>query len=159
MITEYITENDILGRPYDPSQLLEKDARHEIDYMFSEYDGESLKSHLVDLANFPMKCFRKVLLELIEVSVIGLIEKLRSEGVTKESFGTVNHITSLIKIVPIEHERNVLGEALVQLVKETPTPEILTKEISERWLERSKPEKEQEPPNVGKKGSQNEQSK
>ncbi len=106
-----------------------------------------------------MKCFRKVLLELIEVSVIGLIEKLRSEGVTKESFGTVNHITSLIKIVPIEHERNVLGEALVQLVKETPTPEILTKEISERWLERSKPEKEQEPPNVGKKGVQDEQSK
>lgn len=51
-------------------------------------------------------------------------------------------------------------EELEQIAKALgTTPEFLRKEISERWLERSKPEKEQEPPNVGKKGSQNEQSK
>ena len=122
MITEYITEHDILGRPYDPRQVIEREVRDHIEDLFSEYDGESLKSDLVDLANLPMMFLREVLLELIEVSVIGLFEKVRSdgmtEGMTKENFDTVKHISSLIKMMPIEHERNVLSEAFIYLVKE-----------------------------------------
>ena len=137
MITKFITEHDILGRQYDPRQLLKKDARHEIDKLFSEYDGESLKSHLVDLANLPMMFLREVLLELIEVSVIGLLEKVRSEGWTEENFDTGKHISSLIMMMPIEHERNVVAEAWVQLVKETPTPDEAAEEDQVRvyyWI-------------------------
>jgi len=102
MITEYITEHDILGRPYDPRQVIEREVRDHIEDLFSEYDGESLKSHLVNLFTDPMMSLRKVLLELIEVSEIGLKEKLR-EGWTKEAFDALKHIVSLMKMMPLEH--------------------------------------------------------
>ncbi len=137
MITEYITEHDILGCPYDPSQVIEREARDHIEDLFSKYDGESLKSHLVDLSTDLKMLLRKVLLELIEVSDIGLKEKLRSEGFTQENFDTLKHISSLIKMMPIEHERNVVAEAWVQLVKETPTPDEAAEEDQVRvyhWI-------------------------
>ena len=109
MITKFITEHDILGRPYDPRQVLEIEARDLIEDLFSEYDGESLKSHLVDLYTDPKMLLRKVLLELIDVSEIGL--KVPSEGFTQENFDTLKHISSLIKMMPIEHEMNVLVNA------------------------------------------------
>jgi len=112
MIKEYITEQDILGRPYDPRQEIEKDARHEIDYMFRKFDGNSLKSHLVDLSTDLKMLLRKVLLELIEVLRIGLEEKLRSEGLTeqehRERGDTVRHIARLIRMMPIEPEEHAL---------------------------------------------------
>jgi len=113
MITEYITEHDILGRPYDPRQVIEREVRDHIEDLFSEYDGESLKSHLVNLFTDPMMSLRKVLLELIEVSEIGL--KVPSEDFTKENVDTLQHISSLIKMMPIEHEMNVVAEAWVSL--------------------------------------------
>ncbi len=78
MITHHITGEDFWGRPYDPSQLIEEEARDLIE------DGESLNSHLFRLSTHPKVLLRRVLLELIEVSVIGLFEKVRSEGWTKE---------------------------------------------------------------------------
>ncbi len=110
MITEYITEHDILGRPYDPRQVIEREVGDHIEDLLNEYDGESLKSHLVDLCTAPKMLLREVLLELIEVSEIGLKEKLREDW-TKEAFDALKHISSLIKMMPIEHEMNVLVNA------------------------------------------------
>jgi len=123
MITEYITERDkISDRPYDPRQEVEREVRDHIDYMFSEYDGESLKSDLVFLSAHPNVLLRKVLLELIEVSVVGLFEKVQSEGWTEENKKTLGHILELIETMPITQEMAELFARLIQLICETPTP-------------------------------------
>jgi len=143
MIKEYITEQDILGRPYDPRQEVEKDARHEIDYMFRKYDGKSLKSHLVDLSTDLKMLLRKVLLELIEVLRIGLEEKLRSEGLTeqehRERADTVRHIASLIRMMPIEPEEHALfadsvGGSLGGVWGELPTRKQIEIGRIQLWL-------------------------
>jgi len=41
MITDYITERDILGRPYDPRQVIEREARDLIEDLFSVREASS----------------------------------------------------------------------------------------------------------------------
>ncbi len=116
---EYIDKKDILGRPYDPREVIEKDDRKTIDDLF----GEELEVWLQgDLTHTKMQ-LREVLLELIGVHEIGLRTKVTAEGWTKDNLDALGHIQHLIEQLPIQHEQEVLGEALEELRLTTPTPD------------------------------------